>query len=197
LPNENSGATPIGTRAQVLRVALDLFRTQGYDGTSLRQIAERLGITKAALYYHFPAKEHLIIELTRPFLDALAALLASARDQHGEPFEQRRLGLLGRYLDLFIEHHEVIRLLATDTGAIQHPDVGTRGLALIDALNDELTGPDGTEEERIRVGCALGALNSIATLSAERLPVARDIVLQAALAALEPAEVADQRQQRG
>src|SRR4051812_19987487 len=186
MPTDKSGATPIGTRAQVLRVALDLFRTQGYDGTSLRQIAERLGITKAALYYHFPAKEHLIIELARPFLDDLADLLASARTQHDEPLGQRRVVLLGRYLDLFIEHHEVINLLVSDTSALQHPDVGPRARLLVEALHDELTGPDGTEEERIRVRCAVGAVNSIASAADDRLPVVRDIVLQSALAALEP-----------
>ena len=41
------------TRARIQRVALELFAEQGYDKTSLREIAERLDVTKAALYYHF------------------------------------------------------------------------------------------------------------------------------------------------
>ncbi|HWK93730.1 MAG TPA: helix-turn-helix domain-containing protein [Luteimicrobium sp.] len=45
------------TRAEILRVALDLFTRQGYDGTSIRDIAEALGMTKSSLYYHFPGKE--------------------------------------------------------------------------------------------------------------------------------------------
>ena len=51
------------TRDRILDVALDLFIDQGYDGTSLRQIADRLGITKAALYYHFGAKEDILMAL--------------------------------------------------------------------------------------------------------------------------------------
>jgi len=51
------------TRDRILDVALDLFIDQGYDGTSLRQIADRLGITKAALYYHFEAKEDILMAL--------------------------------------------------------------------------------------------------------------------------------------
>jgi AcrR family transcriptional regulator len=46
-------APPLDTRQRILDVALDLFIEQGFDGTSLRQIAEQLGVTKAALYYHF------------------------------------------------------------------------------------------------------------------------------------------------
>ena len=60
------GSVPAGgrseagdTRERILDVALDLFLEQGYDGTSLREIAERLGVTKAALYYHFPSKEDI------------------------------------------------------------------------------------------------------------------------------------------
>ena len=50
----------VDTRERILDVALDLFTEQGYDGTSLRQIAEQLGVTKAALYYHFESKEDIL-----------------------------------------------------------------------------------------------------------------------------------------
>jgi AcrR family transcriptional regulator len=51
------------TKQRILEVALDLFTEQGYDGTSLRQIAEQLGVTKAALYYHFESKEDILMAL--------------------------------------------------------------------------------------------------------------------------------------
>ena len=73
--------TPSGegdTRERILDVALDLFIEQGYDKTSLREIAEPLGVTKAALYYHFAAKEDILLalhlrlhELARPVLAQL------------------------------------------------------------------------------------------------------------------------------
>ena len=44
-------------------MALDLFTEQGFDGTSLRQIAEQLGVTKAALYYHFESKDDILLAL--------------------------------------------------------------------------------------------------------------------------------------
>ena len=51
------------TRDRILDVALDLFIEKGYDGTSLREIAERLGFTKAALYYHYASKADILMAL--------------------------------------------------------------------------------------------------------------------------------------
>jgi AcrR family transcriptional regulator len=48
------------TRDRILDVALELFTESGYEASSLRQIAERVGITKASLYYHFPSKKDIL-----------------------------------------------------------------------------------------------------------------------------------------
>src|SRR5580704_2197940 len=51
------------TRERILDVALELFIDKGYEKTSLREIAERMGFTKAALYYHFASKGDMLIAL--------------------------------------------------------------------------------------------------------------------------------------
>ena len=51
------------TRERILDVALDLFIEKGFDGTSLREIAEKLGFTKAALYYHYASKDDILMAL--------------------------------------------------------------------------------------------------------------------------------------
>jgi DNA-binding transcriptional regulator YbjK len=48
-------------RQQILSTAKILFIQQGYHGLSMRQIAEALGVSKAALYYYFRDKEELLI----------------------------------------------------------------------------------------------------------------------------------------
>jgi AcrR family transcriptional regulator len=58
-----AGSRGSETRERILDAALDLFTQQGYDKTSLRDLATRLGITKAALYYYFERKEDILIEL--------------------------------------------------------------------------------------------------------------------------------------
>lgn len=56
-------AVPVDTRERVLDAALDLFIEHGFDGTSMREIAERVGVTKAALYYYFPSKDDMLMAL--------------------------------------------------------------------------------------------------------------------------------------
>jgi AcrR family transcriptional regulator len=59
-------ARPAGaksTREQILDVALELFTTEGFENTSLREIAERMGFSKAALYYHFASKDDILLAL--------------------------------------------------------------------------------------------------------------------------------------
>jgi AcrR family transcriptional regulator len=177
-------AATAGTRQEILDTALTLFTVQGYDATSLRQIADRLGFTKAALYYHFPAKDHLVIELTRPWLDAISNLISLDAQDPGGDQAQRRTRLLENYVDIVLAHHAVLRFLSQDLGAMKHPDVGKRATALVFALQDALTGPDAVDEDRIRVACALGAVHAASVLDTTALPSARPVLVAVALSAL-------------
>src|SRR6516165_5426796 len=69
------------TRARIQQVALELFAEQGYERTSLREIAERLGVTKAALYYHFKSKEDIVHSFTEDYFTRLDAVIAWGREQ--------------------------------------------------------------------------------------------------------------------
>ena len=51
------------TRQRILDTALRRFAEQGYAGTSIRDLAEELGLTKAAVHYHFAAKEQIVLAL--------------------------------------------------------------------------------------------------------------------------------------
>jgi AcrR family transcriptional regulator len=63
------------TRSEILDVAAELFTEKGYDATSLREISERLGITKAALYYHFRSKDDILRALLEPMVEIVTELL--------------------------------------------------------------------------------------------------------------------------
>src|SRR5262245_8135991 len=69
------------TRERIQAVALDLFTEQGYDKTSLREIAERLGVTQAALYYHFKSKEEIVQSLISERVTVLDELVDWAKAQ--------------------------------------------------------------------------------------------------------------------
>jgi AcrR family transcriptional regulator len=79
-----NGAERVEDRpGQLLEIACRLFARRGYDGTSLRDIAEEAKITKAALYYHFPNKEalyqHIVLESMQSMFDRVGAAVAAAK----------------------------------------------------------------------------------------------------------------------
>ncbi|MGH3376780.1 MAG: TetR/AcrR family transcriptional regulator [Actinoallomurus sp.] len=59
----------------LLRVAVGLFNERGYDGTSMEDLARKLGITKSAIYHHVPSKEELLKLAVNRALDGLFALV--------------------------------------------------------------------------------------------------------------------------
>lgn len=70
-------------RAQVLDVAVQLFIEKGYDATSVADLAERLGLTKSALYHHFESKEQLLALALDEALTGLEQVLEQPAAQAG------------------------------------------------------------------------------------------------------------------
>jgi AcrR family transcriptional regulator len=101
---------------RVLAAALDLFTEQGFEGTSLQQIADRLGVTKAAVYYHFRSKDDLLDALVAPALADLSALLDEAGHAARES-GRAKLALRG-YLDHLLRHRATAAWLSRDLAAL-------------------------------------------------------------------------------
>ena len=82
---ENS--PPVGdreTRQQILEVARELFLSKGYKGVSMKEVAEEVQVTSAALYYHFPGgKQDLFFNIIQKMLEdwTQGAILATAQSQ--------------------------------------------------------------------------------------------------------------------
>ena len=51
------------TRDEILRVAIDLFTANGFEATSVRDIADAVGLTQSSLYYHFTNKDAIVASL--------------------------------------------------------------------------------------------------------------------------------------
>jgi AcrR family transcriptional regulator len=73
-----SSGTRVAPREEILDVAAELFARQGLAATTTRQIAERVGIRQASLYYYFAGKDEILLELltqsVRPSLRVAAEL---------------------------------------------------------------------------------------------------------------------------
>jgi AcrR family transcriptional regulator len=158
---DHAGSAPRrDTRAQVQQVALELFAEQGYEKTSLREIAERLGVTKAALYYHFKSKEDIVHSFTDDYFGEIDDLLDWAKDQPRDEAAQREI--LDRYVGIVLAGSEVFRFLEQNRAAVQSmhsSDAGKERFARfrgrLDALVDVLAGPDAPLRDRVRASAAV------------------------------------------
>jgi AcrR family transcriptional regulator len=77
----------IRTRAQVLEAAAELFAARGYRGTSVKDVAERVGMTKGAVYFHFPSKESLAVAVVEEHYARWPAAMEEIRAQGFAPLE--------------------------------------------------------------------------------------------------------------
>ena len=153
------------TRGRIQHVALELFAEHGYERTSLREIAERLGVTKAALYYHFKSKEDIVRSFTEDYFDRLDALIAWGRDQ--PPTARTSRELLDRYIGIVMEGNEVFRFLERNQASLRNSDGSgdsdsgkqrfEQFRPRLGALAEIIAGPDAPPRSRIRAAAALFA----------------------------------------
>jgi AcrR family transcriptional regulator len=147
------------TRERIQAVALELFAEQGYEKTSLREIAERLGVTKAALYYHFKSKEDIVRSFTEDYVTELDGLIAWGAAQPRT--SGTRVLLLERYGDIVERRLGVMRFLEQNQAAVHHlMSEGQRDRQKLfrtqfERLRDLLAGPDAPLRDRVRASVAV------------------------------------------
>lgn len=141
-------------RDELARSALALFVERGFTGASVADIAATLDVSKAAVSYHFPTKDDLLLELVEPVLSELEGVVAATGVIEDE--EDLR-AFLSRYAAALLSHAEVATWLDADLGVLAHPLVGDRVEALHAATRHLLTGSDEPAAE-VAAASALGAL---------------------------------------
>ncbi|MEU9319494.1 helix-turn-helix domain-containing protein [Streptomyces sp. NPDC048295] len=173
------------TKAEIRKVAIELFTEQGYEATSLREIAERLGITKAALYYHFSSKEDIVRSLFTEHLDALDDMVAWAREQ--PPGPELRVRAVDRMVDLATGGGlSAMRFALANQRVVRDLHPGRENaFERLGELFKILAGPDASVEEELRMRAALLSVNTVLLasqgleVSDERITAtARDIAHQ-------------------
>jgi AcrR family transcriptional regulator len=169
---------------RIARLALDRFRVGGFVGTSIADLAGALGVSKAAIYYHYRSKDALLHRLIDPVLDAIDACI----QDHTTPARTPRQ-MLGAYLAVLIAHREVVPLIATDVAVLNHPTIGPRLRAQNQQLRALLTTADTSVAARLRAEAALGGIwrPLIAEPPLDLAdPAHQRILIDAAVAALQP-----------
>lgn len=98
-------------QATVLRVAIELFNRQGYDATSMGDLARELGLTKSAIYHHVPSKGHLLERALDEALGELSSALDAVRADSTSTPEQRLRAAVRASVVVLAEHLPAVTLL--------------------------------------------------------------------------------------
>ncbi|MFF3919845.1 TetR/AcrR family transcriptional regulator [Streptomyces sp. NPDC001852] len=146
------------TRQRIQDVALELFAEQGYEKTSLREIAERLDVTKAALYYHFKTKEEIIVsvfaDLTKPIED----LIEWGRSQpHTLDTKQE---IVRRYSEALAGAEPLFRFMQENQATVRELRIGDTFKDRMRGLRDILIDPDAALVDQVRSVSAMFTLHA-------------------------------------
>jgi AcrR family transcriptional regulator len=160
-PDGHPGGDQAGasTRERILDVALDLFTDQGFDGTSMREIAERVDISKPAIYHHFASKEEILMalhlrlhEFGKVALERLAGQTVTL---------QVWASLLNEVLDQMLAQRKIFLMHERNQAALEklhrqdhqdeHDDLEQR-------FRRALADPSVALRDRVRMACSLGAV---------------------------------------
>ena len=146
------------TGAEILATASALFGRHGYQRTSLREIAALLGVSKAAVLYHFPTKAAILAALAEPLLNDLESALATARAAGPDPMTVGWAAIEG-VLDALLTHRDSMRMSVHDLALLSQDMVFPRFAAAIGLANDLVAGPDPDTAARVRAAQAIAMLS--------------------------------------
>ncbi len=145
------------TRDEIVAVAMRMFIDRGYDKTSLREIAEEIGVTKAALYYHFRTKEEIAQAALDAHISRLDALLEWVRQT--PPSRARDEELVDRLQGLFQgDSGNAMRFGQVNPTVLNREQFGKTHVAQIRRLVGLLAEARGDAESTVRAVLAFGAV---------------------------------------
>jgi AcrR family transcriptional regulator len=141
------------TREQICAIAMELFNEQGYDKTSLREIADRLGVTKAALYYHFKSKEEIVWTIVDDYLAEVDEVIAWAGEQPETP--EARAEILQRYAGVVSQQIGSMRFFQQNPNGLKNTEFGLKFRERMGALHKALLPSEPSDRDRLHAFLAV------------------------------------------
>jgi AcrR family transcriptional regulator len=146
------------TRQRIQDVALELFAEQGYEKTSLREIAEHLDVTKAALYYHFKTKEEILVSIFEDLTKPIEDLIEWGR---GQPHTlETKQEIVRRYGDALDGATPLFRFMQENQATVRDLRIGERFKERMRGLREIVIDPESSLVDQVR------SLSAIFTLHA-------------------------------
>ncbi|MDQ0685458.1 AcrR family transcriptional regulator [Streptomyces achromogenes] len=146
------------TRQRIQDVALELFAEQGYEKTSLREIAERLEVTKAALYYHFKTKEEITVSIFTDLTKPIEDLIEWGRSQP-QTLETKH-ELVRRYSQALSEAAPLFRFMQENQATVRELQIGDSFKDRMRSLRDIIIDPQAPLTDQVRCVSAIFTLHA-------------------------------------
>ncbi|TKA08270.1 TetR/AcrR family transcriptional regulator [Actinacidiphila oryziradicis] len=146
------------TRRRIQDVALTLFAEHGYEKTSLREIAEHLDVTKAALYYHFKTKEDILISVADDLVKPIDELIAWAQAQPRTLATKQEF--LRRYSEALWGASRLFRFMQENQATMRELSIGEAFKDRIGALGALLNEPGFSMTDQVRCMTALFSMHA-------------------------------------
>ncbi|MER5446690.1 helix-turn-helix domain-containing protein [Streptomyces sp. NPDC002766] len=146
------------TRQRIQDVALELFAEQGYEKTSLREIAESLDVTKAALYYHFKTKEEILVSIFEDLSQPIEELIEWGKLQpHTLETKQE---IIRRYNEALSEALPLFRFMQENQATVKELRIGEMFRNRMMGMRDILIDPDAALVDQVRCISAVFAMHA-------------------------------------
>jgi AcrR family transcriptional regulator len=146
------------TRRRIQDVALELFAEHGYEKTSLREIAEHLDVTKAALYYHFKTKEDILVSIADDLATPVDELITWAQSQPRTLATRQEM--LRRYSEALWGAAPLFRFIHENQATMRELSIGEAFKDKVTALNALLKEPGAPLSAQVRSTTALFAMHA-------------------------------------
>lgn len=147
-------------RRRVLDAAIALFAEQGVHGTSLQMIAERIGVTKAAVYYQFRTKEDIALEVLRPTMEDMARVIRIAEVLPDA--DQRRAVAVSGLIEMLVRHRHLAVIFHGDPAIDQLVSDEPEFKAISDRMRELLEGTNRTIADRIAFSVFISGMGKAA-----------------------------------
>jgi AcrR family transcriptional regulator len=108
-------------RDEILARAAELFARRGYPGTSMNEVAEACGMSKAALYHYVRDKDQLLVEIAQGHVARLVALVGEVAAE-GLPAPEHLRRLIERFVQEYASAQNAHRVLTEDVRFLEPPD---------------------------------------------------------------------------
>lgn len=146
------------TRQRIQDVALELFSEHGYEKTSLREIAEHLDVTKAALYYHFKTKEEILISLFQDLTRPLDELIEWGKQQpHSLETKQE---VLRRYSEALGGASPLFRFMQENQATVRELSIGETFKDRMISMLEIIKEPESPLTDQVRCVSALFTMHA-------------------------------------